>query len=361
MKMRVLNLIVAISGGGAERQLSYLANNLARKDYEVHVGYLQDGPNPECITNGSVKLHKLKHGHDPRILWHILRLVKNVKPDFVHTWIMRMDILGGIVACLTKTPWVLREANCEDRYAAKRKYKLRVAIARKCNLIVSNSKGGDSYWGSIYPKKARAIIRNGFPLEQIKMDRHECTEHLLRYQDENFLLYVGRLEPHKGVSKLIEAWAMVMKEVPVSGVICGNGSNRYDLEKQIRRAGLSGRIRMVGYLPAQQVWSLMKRAAVFSLISTAEGLPNAVIEAMTCGCPVVASDIPAHREFLNSGNSTLVTPYNARKIADAILATLNNPQETLKKVELSKETANGFSIGKMVEGYHELYREHFRV
>ena len=76
-----------------------------------------------------------------------------------------MDVLGGIAARLTGVPWILREPSCETAYPRNWKPNLRAWMARFASAIVSNSKGGDTYWASKYPDAYRMVIPNGVDVE----------------------------------------------------------------------------------------------------------------------------------------------------------------------------------------------------
>ena len=83
------------------------------------------------------------------------------------------------------------------------------------------------------------------------------------------------------------------------GILCGEGPQRSELEVMRHKLGLDADVHFTGHLPAASVWALMKKASVFVSLSAYEGCPNTVMEAMACGCPLVLSDIPAHREILD--------------------------------------------------------------
>src|SRR5437867_2365724 len=105
--MRILHLIPNLIHGGAQRQLSYLAPELARLGHEIHVAYSEGGPNLARLEVSNIVLHPLhsRNNYDPSVLAQLLRLVLRVRPDIIQTWIVQMDILGGIVARMTQTPW----------------------------------------------------------------------------------------------------------------------------------------------------------------------------------------------------------------------------------------------------------------
>ena len=138
------------------------------------------------------------------------------------------------------------------------------------------------------------------------------------------VLCVGRLEAYKGPKALLEALVYVKRQQNVLGVLCGEGSERSKLEKLSCELGLDDSVRFTGYLSAASIWGLMKKASVFVSLSAYEGCPNTVMEAMACGCPLVLSDIPAHREILNEKCAMFVDPSNIQQMGDIILQSLYN-------------------------------------
>src|SRR5688572_18448158 len=92
----VLHIIPTLLGGGAERQLSYLAGETAKRGWDVYVAYLKEGMNCQRLENAGVTLIKLpaNGNHDPSILWNLVRLVNRLRPSVVQTWILQMDIAG---------------------------------------------------------------------------------------------------------------------------------------------------------------------------------------------------------------------------------------------------------------------------
>ena len=145
---RVLHLIPTLGEGGAERQLSYLGAELVRRGWSVDVGLLRGGPNLERLALAGTTIHALpyRNHHDPGLMWRLHRLARKVRPDVVHTWLTQMDVLGGAVALANRIPWVLAERSNRNGYPPTAKNLLRVGLGRHASAIVSNSRGGDSYW-----------------------------------------------------------------------------------------------------------------------------------------------------------------------------------------------------------------------
>lgn len=325
----------------------------------VHVAYLHNGPEGSSSTADGLVFHHLRarNNYDPLIIWQLIRLVRCIKPDILHTWILQMDILGGIVSHLTRTPYVLREPSSGIRYRKTWKYALRTACAKYADVIVSNSSGGNQYWQDKYPQIMRYVIPNGLPLKDIARVTPSSPAEVGFLPNQKYLIYAGRLEAGKNLQNLIKAFSKAMAETPIAAVLCGDGPLRKSVDEQIRNAGLAGRVRLTGYIPSARVWSSMKGASAFVFMSEFEGLPNVVLEAMACGCPLVVSDIPAHREFLNETMALLPDPYNPPKIAIAILQSLRFPERTCARADAARKKAQEYSIPAMAGAYLKVYED----
>lgn len=356
MNLRILHLIPNLSGGGAERQLSYLAPALANMGHAVYIAYSTVGP--DCPFLPGVILHRLKpqSNYSPFIIRQINQLIKNIKPDIIHTWVLQMDIFGGAVAKINAIPWVLREPGSADAKTKSWRNLLRVKIAAGASAIVSNSKGGDAYWKTNLPNSRRFIIANGLPFDEI--DR---IEPLLTINPMNtevpMVLYAGRLISYKKIRSLFEALALIQRNKEYVCVICGAGEEYLELEMLTHKLGIDSNIYFTGHISAHAVWALMKKASVFVSLSAYEGCPNTVMEAMYCGCPLVLSDIAAHREILDDNSAFFVDPANIQHIAHKIIYALCDRDSSLKRASIAKGIAKRWSISEMAINYENLYRE----
>jgi glycosyltransferase involved in cell wall biosynthesis len=347
-----------MNGGGAERQLAYLAGALRALDWDVHVALLAGGPNLERLRVSGAEIHRLRarHNYDPTILGQLIRVVKRVQPDVVETWMTQMDILGGLAAKVTRVPWILRERGSERAYPASAKHRCRVIMARGASAVISNSQGGDRYWERRLPGRVqRYVVANALPLEEIDAALPVSIEESGIGPGERLVLYVGRLLPGKNVEVLVSALRLVVAEPRVMAVLCGEGPQRPSLLQSIDRSGLAGRVRLAGYVP--NVWAWLKRADAFVSISLAEGQPNTVMEAMAAGCPVIASDIPAHREFLDEESAVLVKPDVPEAVAEAITGVLAAHDASARRSARARATATAWSIAAVGRRHADIYRD----
>jgi glycosyltransferase involved in cell wall biosynthesis len=137
------------------------------------------------------------------------------------------------------------------------------------------------------------------------------------------VLGVGRFYPQKDFATLLRAFAKVRANRLVRLVILGEGPLRSELEALAHQLGITEHVSMPGFV--ENPFAYMRRAAVFVLPSQYEGLPNVLIQAMACGCPVVSTNCPSGPEdILDNGKYGHLVPVgDAEAMARAILRVLD--------------------------------------
>jgi glycosyltransferase involved in cell wall biosynthesis len=355
--VKILHCIPALVTGGAQRQLSYLAPALAGMGHEVHAAYLHGGPNLDRMEKGGVILHRIRSrgNHDPSIFLRLVDLMLRVRPDVVQSWLLQMDILAGSAARLLGIPWIISERSAGPPDPGTAKNRIRVRIAAGARAVVSNSAGGDAYWAKSAPGVRRHVVPNGLPLDELSRALPEPLAPLGIRDGEKVVLFVGRFEPGKNIEKLLVAFSIAARETAAKIILCGDGPRRDSIRAVIDREGISGSAILPGI--STNVPGLLKRADVFAFPSGFEGFPNVVLEAMACGCPIVASDIPAHRDFLDERSALLVDPTDPRAIAAAIRASLADPDGARRRAGIAREKVARWTIPAMAESYARIYAE----
>jgi glycosyltransferase involved in cell wall biosynthesis len=262
-----------------------------------------------------------------------------------------MDVVAGLLARRGRLRWVVREPASEEHYLGW-KGRLRAMLARRASAIVANSNAGASYWRRRCPEVPLRVVHNGIPMQEIEACAPRPWVAADGTQPE-FLLFAGRLEPQKNLETLLRALATAARNAPVHAVWCGAGSLRADLEALAARLGLADRVAFLGPQPAEVVWGLMKSAVAFTFVSWYEGLPNVVMEAVACRCPLLLSDIPAHRDAV--GDAQFVDPGDAAQIAAAIGRVMSDPQRYRLLAQRAAAHATQWSIGRMADAYEDVY------
>jgi len=143
--------------------------------------------------------------------------------------------------------------------------------------------------------------------------------------EPSVILGAGRLEPQKDFSTLIDAFWNIKRRQNARLMILGEGSRRSKLEEQITKMNLEDEVSLPGF--TDNPYKYMRNASVFVLSSSHEGLPNVLIEAMACGCPVVSTNCPSGpSEILDDGKyGPLIPVGDPDRLAEAIVTVLEEP------------------------------------
>jgi glycosyltransferase involved in cell wall biosynthesis len=163
-------------------------------------------------------------------------------------------------------------------------------------------------------------------------------------RDPGKLVFVGRLVEKKGVNVLIDAMPRVLAQFPgVELTVIGAGPLEADLRRQCRSLDIRDNVVFLGSQPQSKLPKFYQQAAiaVFPFVKAKdgdqEGLGLVVIEAMGCGCPVIASDLPAVRDTIQHGKTGLtVIPGDSQVLADRIITALENPEKLKKMTERAR-------------------------
>jgi glycosyltransferase involved in cell wall biosynthesis len=167
---------------------------------------------------------------------------------------------------------------------------------------------------------------------------------------ERTIVSCGRLEPQKDYPTLLRAFRLVRKTHNIKLIILGEGSLRYELEAAARDLGLSEDVEFVGF--ASNPLQYMRDAEVFVHTAVYEGFGLVLLEALTVGCPVVATDCPGGvREVLADGEfGTLVPVGNDKAIAEAVTKILDGERSFFYPTEHLKQ----FNIERIADSYLEV-------
>ncbi|MCA9103282.1 MAG: glycosyltransferase [Planctomycetales bacterium] len=362
MKRRVLQIIPSLDRSGAEKQLVLLATGLPRDEFDVHVAALtRGGPWEEDLRRADVPVTVIGKSlrADPRALWRLTTHVRHLKPDLVQTWLFAANAYGRVAARWAGIGKIVASERSVDPWKNGAELALDRWLARSTDRIVVNSSGvRDFYVGKGLPAGKFTIIPNGMPpaptTEGTRAD--VCREFGLP-NDARLIVSVGRLWPQKRMKDVI--WAADILKVARDDfhvLIVGDGPQRARLERFVAQCEIADRVHLLGH--RDDVPWILSHCDALWLASGYEGMPNVVMEAMACGVPVVATDIPGCRDLVVPHQTGfLVRVGDCAAFARHTMRILDDPALAQQLGEAARaRVADAFSVERMISRYAELYR-----
>jgi len=361
--VRVVWCITDLDPGGAERALVQIVTRLDRSRFQPQVICLMPrGALADELEQAGVPVHCL----DARNRWDFVRvtgrlvqLLRQLQPELVQTFLYHANIVGRFAAWRAQVPHVVSGIRVAER---RSRWRLRLdrwtsgLVDR--HVCVSRAVADFSIRQGGLPATKVVVIPNGVDAERFASARPADLSSWGVPHDSRVVLTVCRLDPQKGITILIEAFAPLANTfADVHLVIVGEGPQQAHLVAQIERQQLSGRVHLVGW--RDDVPALLKRASCFVLSSLWEGMPNVVLEAMAAGVPVVSTRVEGTKELVTSGETgILVEPGNSVALATEIGRVFNDPDRATKLAYSGQRlVVKDFTWNSVVNAYTRLYEQ----
>ena len=361
---RLLLIIPTLVRGGAEKQLVMLAKGLPREEFEVHVCVLtHTGPYQQELEASGIAVNVIgkRAKLDPICYWRLRQYIKRLQPDIVHTWLFAANAYGRHAARSAGVPHIIGGERSVDPWKADYELWLDRRLARISDRIATNSTGVmDFYASKGLPAEKFTVIANGIdlPTGPSALTREQLLNSLNIPADAHLVGGVGRLWPQKRPRDLV--WTAELLKAGQSDVhllLIGDGPQRARLERFTRQIRTEDRIHFLG--ARSDVADLMPHFTCLWQASGYEGQSNAVLEAMSHGVPVIASDIPGNRDLVVPEKTGYLFP-----VGDCVTAA-RCTMKLLKNAELAKQLgaagreriATKFTLEQMVAGHVAMYRE----
>ncbi len=225
--------------------------------------------------------------------------------------------------------------------------RIQTSVVRSAGLVIAPSKYLKSIIQTWAPAQDVRLVYNGVELGQ---------SYAYRPKGSNSILSVGRLVPWKGFAELIDT---VAEEPHWQLEIVGAGPEEKHLTDLINKKNAADRIVLTGKnLSRAEVLQKMSVADAFVLYSSYEGLSHTLVEATSCGVPIIASDIPANREVIEDEKSGLLVPLSDAKALHAALArVLEHPEEARAFGAAAHAVSDRFSFNQTALRTAEILKE----
>jgi L-malate glycosyltransferase len=367
---KVFYLLDSLNVGGTETQAIELARRISLAGYDVTLGcLLAQGPLAELLQETAVVIKEFhpKGGIDsPAGLYQLLRLsrfLRREKFDVVHTHDLWSNLMGVPAAKLAGVKAIIssrRDLAHFEWYQGKRRVWLR-RIQNLSDVVLANAtaiRDGLVSEDGFAPEKLR-VIRNGIDVEKFRATGNGRCDLFPEFDKGRIVVLVGNmLTDVKGHPWLIDAAPAVIHEFPSTRfVLVGDGKQRAVFEAQVASLGLERNFLFLGR--RADIKEILDCCDIAVLPSRAEGLPNAVLEYMTAGLPVIASRVGGNVELIEEGVTGLLVPAeNSPALSAALLRLLHNADLAKQLAKNGREFAvRNFGFERLVTEVDSLYTE----
>lgn len=373
--IRVLVVINRIGAqGGAERSTQEIIEGLhgSRVDFFVFALWSDSDPSSAARLRAAGVETRVGPGGFVQRVRALRRMVREVRPDVVHSVLFDADMAARAATAFTRTPnlcsLVSTQYSAEAMAAARSRWKLEAVrlldsltgrLFVRCFHAVSTAVRDHAHARMKIPKSRIRVVQRGRDLRRLgkrtAVRRFTARDALGVGPETLVLLTLGRQEPAKDHPTLVRAVAAVAERVPdVVLLVAGSeGTSTPEVRGLVQRLGISSRYRSLGV--RTDVGDLLAAADVFVLASRWEGLPGAAIEALAMGTPIVATDIPATRDVVGD-NGLLVAVGDHGDLAEAIVEVAMFPDDARRRAAVGMEDfGRRFTVGTMLDGMEHLY------
>jgi glycosyltransferase involved in cell wall biosynthesis len=355
--LKVVRIISGLWPGGVEKKLTALLPLLNRDLFDVKVVCLkaQGELAPVLAAAGIPVIEKTVLSRwSPKGLWTLARYLKREGVDIVHTHMYRSNVTGTVAARLAGVPVIIANIHNVGSWddAGQVRTDRFVSRFRQCTVFVSEAVKRDYLKQVPLPDTAQKVLYNGVDTEVFKPGNPE-TEPALH--GEIKVGAAARLMPQKNLHLLVKAAAdPVFQKAGVHFFVAGEGPLKQDLLTCAKSAGASGHFHLLGF--NRSIRDFYQSLDLFAMPSLKEGFSNALLEAMACGLPVVATAVGGNPEAVRHGvNGLLVPPDNDEAFLAALRTVLENAETRHRMGHESARIARSFSLKEMVRQTEELY------
>jgi glycosyltransferase involved in cell wall biosynthesis len=381
--IRILRVIARLNVGGPALHVSYLTHELDRIGYETTLVAGAIGESEGSMEWVAEELglqpvylpalqREISPAHDLAAARQLLRLIRELRPDVLHTHTAKAGAVGRLAARLagparpqavvhTFHGHVLRGYFGPAKTAAFLRLERNLARSSDALIAVSPEVRDDLVALGVAPAEKIVVIRLGLELEQ-RLAFAPGAPATLRAElgvppDRLLVAWLGRMTEIKKVDDLLRAFAALRRmDVEADLLLVGDGPLRPGLEALAGELGIRDRCHFTGF--RSDVGAIYAASDVIALTSANEGTPVTVIEAQAAGKPVVSTDVGGVRDVVTDGVSGFVVPPgDMDAVADRLRTLAADPELRVRLGEAGRGAGERYSVPRLVNDIDHLYRE----
>jgi L-malate glycosyltransferase len=350
---RVLHVIASLEVGGTEMQLVRFIERSGDPSRHVVAVFDDSGPLAERLPNPPVWLGLISRY--PSRAFTTLRTTRRLREvvhtggfDLVHAHLGLSELLATVTPRSVPVVASRRGPNLGFNSAA---YKLLEGLGhRRSDVLISNTR----YWAEAAERDDRwtpptRVIHNA-------IDPEEFPVLPMPAENAPSVAVIANLHPYKRIDLFLRAFRLLGESVPEArATLAGDGVERRRLERLAQELGLRERVTFAGQVPDTR--AIVGSSHVVALTSEVEGFPNALLEAMAQGRPVVATRVGGVAELVRDGEDGFLTALDPLEIASRLRTLLTDPDLRDQMARSATERTRGFTWERVVRETEGVYRD----
>ena len=349
-----LLIVGSIDGiGGAEKNIEILCEELDGNSFKVDLLFLYgEGKIGERLRVKGINVEYLKYNTSGKMknIYNVFKKVNSEKYDCIYLWGFKVSLIFRVVAIVKGFKNIVIAQRSTDTDRGRVKSIIDSFLSKFTKKYIFNAKEAMNIFENREKiEKSKCLyIPNGIKIDE-KFEK-------VRIKEKKILINVANLRDIKGQIYLLEAVSRLKSELKdFILIIVGEGPERKKLEAYIELKKLEENVLLIGQ--KDNIYNILKYGDIFILPSLREGMPNALMEAMACGLPCIATNVGAVPDLLDKQGGIVVTPKNSSEILEA-LRYLINDEEKLISMGLynQKYMKKNFSVEKMVKETENLIK-----
>lgn len=358
-RKKILFFIGNLGSGGKERRLLVLLKELSKKDlYDLHIVLIRDLVHYSEFHALSIEYSYLVKAHEskfpPRLYLNLWKIMKTSRPSLVHVWGAEEAAYMGVIAKIMGIPMINNQITSSTPVTGLLSKTINKINFKFSDFILSNSEAGLRVYNP--PHMKSGVIHNGMNLERFMVQACAIKEEMGIPEDSLIVVMVARFCPGKDYDTLLEVARKVCEVLAnLYFLLVGDGPERPRIQSKAEAMRITERVKLLG--KRKDVEAILLSSDIGVLLSNVsivtEGLSNSVMEYMTAGLPVIATNAGGNPEIVDHGvTGYLVNDKDANQISEFALKLATNLVLRKEMGDRGKaRIINEFSIDKFVDSH----------
>lgn len=366
--MKIAIFISKLNRGGAEKQLYLILKNLKSKYDFVVIVLGEEGDYEKEYKSLEIPIFHFNfkgvfiQPQNILTLFQLQSFIREQKPDILHSWLFKPNMIAGLLKVILQKPKLIISERNTFFWYKKRNFVINKIIYKLSTLIMVNTHALkqeiEQYYTDRNIQRKIKVIHNGIDLNTWP-DMVPVAPLLLELKKRQKIIIgcIGRFVEQKRYSDILEAARVLLQSrKDIHFVLVGGRGNIEHYKSLSEQYFIHEHVTFTGEV--DKVLPYLKGFDIFLHASSAEGLPNVIMEAMLMGKPVIATDVGGTADLIEDGvNGILIPPFRPDRIAESLNVLLNDTELQEKMSMNNKNKIREFSIEKMISNVNQLYDE----